>query len=143
MSLLPGLLSALLLLSPSMPEPSTPPDSTDNPLPACPDSPNCERTSRPYATSADRLFEAAQEALTSLGPTALEVAPETHRCQAVYRVALVFKDDVDVAVTGDDEAATVHIRSASRVGYSDLGVNDRRVRRFFRALDEALAAAQP
>jgi len=59
----------------------------------------------------------------------------------VYRVALLFKDDVDVAVEPSADGSTLHVRSASRVGHSDLGVNRRRVARFFRAVDEALDAA--
>lgn len=112
-----------------------------NPLPPCPDTPNCERTSRTYAVPPDTLYAAAQRALESLGPTHLRLAPEAHRAEAVYRVALVFKDDVDVAVEPSpsaDDGSILFIRSASRVGYSDLGVNRRRVERFFKALDQTL-----
>jgi uncharacterized protein (DUF1499 family) len=38
---------------------------------------------------------------------------------------LRFVDDVDCVV--DEAASVIHIRSASRVGYSDLGVNRKRV----------------
>jgi len=117
---------------------AAPPDSL---LPPCPSSPNCVRTVRSFDAPPETVFAAAQQALDALGPTVLESTPKDRRAHAVYRVALVFKDDVDVAV---EEAATtgsrLHIRSASRVGYSDLGVNQRRVDRFFRALDDALAS---
>jgi len=57
----------------------------------------------------------------------------------VYQVALIFKDDVDVAVRArDDGGSALYVRSASRVGYSDLGVNQRRVERLLRAVDRAL-----
>jgi uncharacterized protein (DUF1499 family) len=36
-----------------------------------------------------------------------------------------FVDDVEFLL--DDGTKTIHVRSASRVGYSDLGVNRRRV----------------
>jgi uncharacterized protein (DUF1499 family) len=36
-----------------------------------------------------------------------------------------FVDDVEFLL--DDGSKTIHVRSASRVGYSDLGVNRRRV----------------
>ncbi len=113
---------------------------SDSPLPPCPDTPNCERTARPYPVDAPTLFAAAQRALDALGPVELQVQPEARRAAAVYRVAFVFKDDVDVAVESTDDESTLHVRSASRVGHSDLGVNRRRVDRFFRAVDEALDA---
>jgi uncharacterized protein (DUF1499 family) len=43
-----------------------------------------------------------------------------------------FKDDVEVYL--DDEAKQLHFRSASRVGYSDLGVNRKRYEAFVAAL---------
>ena len=114
---------------------SAPPDSL---LPACPETPNCERTARPYSVDASSLFAAAQRGLDALGPVELQVQPEARRASAVYRVALLFKDDVDVAVESSAEGSTLHVRSASRVGHGDLGVNRRRVDRLFRAVDEAL-----
>ena len=114
---------------------------SDSPLPACPETPNCERTARTYSVDASALFAAAQRGLDALGPLELQVQPEDRRASAVYRVALLFKDDVDVAVESSPDGSTLHVRSASRVGHSDLGVNRRRVDRFFRAVDEALDAA--
>jgi uncharacterized protein (DUF1499 family) len=117
----------------------------DSPLPACPESPNCELTARSFPVAPDSLFRTAQDAVADMGPVKLEVSPENNRMHAVFRVALIFKDDVDVAVTPADDdpnAAVVHIRSASRVGYSDLGVNARRVDRFFRTLTDLLEEAQ-
>jgi uncharacterized protein (DUF1499 family) len=108
-----------------------------SPLPDCPDSPNCEHVARTYGdVSASRLFDAARAALQSLSPTEMDVSPDSMQAHAVYRVALVFKDDVDVAVRED--GPTLFVRSASRVGYSDLGVNRRRVERFFAALNARL-----
>jgi uncharacterized protein (DUF1499 family) len=60
------------------------------------------------------------------------------RASAVYRVALVFKDDVQIAVDSMESGSRLHVRSASRVGQSDLGVNRRRVQRLLRHLEEAL-----
>ena len=53
-------------------------------------------------------------------------------------LAIELKDAAD-----DPDASVLHIRSASRVGYSDLGVNARRVERFVGAVHEALAATTP
>ena len=117
----------------------------DNPLPPCPDTPNCERVAQGYDVSPDTLYRAAERALESLGPVTLR-RPDTHpdassprRLEAVYRVALVFKDDVDVAVQSrEGGGSALYVRSASRVGHSDLGVNRRRVDRFLTAVDTAL-----
>lgn len=128
--------SFVVLLALLVPVPALSQDAS--PLPPCPSTPNCERVSRPFPVEPDTLFSAAQRALASLGPSALDVEPERRRLHAVYRVALLFNDDVDVAVTPDDDRAWVHIRSASRVGVSDLGLNARRVNAFFEALADEL-----
>ena len=48
---------------------------------------------------------------------------------------LRFVDDVDAVI--DPDAGVIHVRSASRVGYSDLGVNRKRVE----AIRSAFASA--
>lgn len=117
------------------------PDSSDHPLPPCPDTPNCEREDRTFSVDSGVLFGAVQSVLASMGPVEMHVQPSDRSVHAVFRVALIFKDDVRIAIrphgdTGEDSA--LYIRSASRVGKSDLGVNRRRVNRFFRRLQEKL-----
>ena len=114
-----------------------PPAAPSNPLPLCPDSPNCERISTDYAVSADRLFARVQTALRDLGPARMQLRPDSMRAAAVYRVAWVFKDDVAVDVESTADGSRLHVRSASRVGQSDLGVNRRRVQRLLDAVDRA------
>ena len=109
----------------------------ENPLPACPDSPNCVRETRLFDLPADTLFARAQAALEALDPSSLSATPETRRLDAVLAVFL-FKDDVAAVVEPHEDAAVLHIRSASRVGYSDFGVNKRRVEKFFAALEKLL-----
>ncbi len=65
------------------------------------------------------------------------MTPETRRIDAVFTVFL-FKDDVALAIEPHEEGAALHIRSASRVGYRDFGVNRRRVKRFFAELEKLL-----
>lgn len=94
----------------------------------------------PYDVSADSLFRAVRQALDALGPAALRL-PEgaARRADAVYRVALIFKDDVAVEVAPrDDTGSVLFVRSASRVGHSDLGVNRRRVERLLEAVETAV-----
>lgn len=92
-----------------------------------------------FATDPAVLFGAVQSALAALGPTTMNVQPSNRSVHAVFRVALFFKDDVDVIVvphgtTGDQSA--LHMRSASRAGRTDFGTNRRRIDRFFRRLKE-------
>jgi uncharacterized protein (DUF1499 family) len=91
-----------------------------------------------YDVPADTLFAATTRALDALGPASFRRRPDARRASAVYRVALVFKDDVDVAVDTTEAGSILHVRSASRVGHSDLGVNARRVDRLLRVIDEQL-----
>lgn len=118
--------------------PSLPSAHPSNPLPDCPDSPNCERISQAYDVPADTLLAATQQALDQLGPAQLQLQPDARRASAVYRAGLIFKDDVDVAVDSTDAGSRLHVRSASRVGQSDLGVNARRVKRLLQAVWENL-----
>lgn len=71
--------------------------------------------------------------------TVEEQDPATERLHAVF-AAFIFRDDVDVWVQPDGDGAVLHIRSASRVGHSDLGVNGRRVGRFWKTLEATLQA---
>jgi len=45
-----------------------------------------------------------------------------------------FVDDVEFMM--DTDSRVIHVRSASRTGYSDLGVNRRRVERLRRAFND-------
>jgi len=135
------LLIAVVAVGCSTPSLSSSPSVSASPLPSCPDRPNCIRTARTYDSSAEAVFNAAQRALDTLGPAELQVRPDRRRADAVYRVALVFKDDMAVAVTAEDGTTTLHARSESRVGYNDLGVNERRVARFFEAVAEHLPSS--
>ena len=49
-----------------------------------------------------------------------------------------FVDDVEISI--DEEAGLVHLRSCSRIGYSDLGTNRRRMEALRRTLRETDAS---
>lgn len=106
-----------------------------NPLPPCPAAPNCVRLTRHYPVPPDTLLARAHEALAAMDP--LHLRPGEARLDAVFRV-FVFKDDVAVAVAPDGAGSVLHLRSASRTGYSDFGVNGRRVRTFLALLEARL-----
>lgn len=139
---LPGLAGVLLCLTfaacaAEAPPPIAMSDLPENPLPPCRRSSNCVRQTRLFDLSPDTLFAEAQAALEAVGASTLSATPETRRLDAVFTV-FVFKDDVTLAVEPHEGGAALHIRSASRLGYRDYGVNRRRVRKFFDTLNDAL-----
>jgi uncharacterized protein (DUF1499 family) len=79
----------------------------------------------------DRVFGAAVSAATSLGWTIVAAVPAEGRLEATDTSRWWgFKDDVVVRVRPTDRGSRVDVRSLSRVGISDLGVNARRIRAF-------------
>ena len=102
----------------------------------CPSKPNC-------ICSEDKKTDAWVEPLTFQGPparvwerlkTALQEIGGTIRHQddeyiwATFSTRVFrFIDDVEFRMVADQN--TIHVRSASRVGYSDLGLNKRRMER--------------
>ena len=106
-------------------------------LAACPDTPNCVHTGLRHPEGTQGLVlaedwperpESALDAITG----ALEAMPRTQvverdgrylRAEATSRI-FRFVDDVEVHLAEDGE---VVVRSASRVGRSDMGVNAERV----------------
>ena len=73
--------------------------------------------------------EGAQNALVDLLTETPRVEIETSQpgyVHAVFRTAVFgFRDDVEFRI--DEETRTIHVRSAARVGHSDLGANRGRV----------------
>lgn len=113
-------------------------------LAPCPDRPNCVSS---FAEDAEHRVEP----LTLAGDPAAALARLKRILEAMPRTAVVeegdnylhaeatslifrYVDDLEVLI--DPNAGKIHLRSASRAGYSDLGVNRKRVQ----ALTEAWAA---
>jgi uncharacterized protein (DUF1499 family) len=73
----------------------------------------------------------------AMGWTVVAAVPSQGRLEAVAETAWFgLKDDVVVRVTEDGTGARVDIRSKSRIGGFDRGMNGRRVREFLRRLTE-------
>ena len=115
---------------------------SDARLAPCPSSPNCVSSDAsdtdhrvpPFrlAIPAAEGWEAARQAILELPRTRIvnETAEYLH---AECRSALLgFVDDLELYLRATDGA--IAVRSASRLGYSDLGVNGRRVARLRAAL---------
>ena len=101
----------------------------------CPSSPNCVSTQAQdeghaiapfrYRKSRAEAKEALKEVIRSLPRTALVEEDESYLHYEFTSLLLRFVDDVELVF--DDEAKTIHFRSASRTGYGDLGVNRTRM----------------
>ena len=117
---------------------STPPENLgvgEQGLVPCPKSPNCvasraegaEHRVEPLMLIGDpaQAIERLGSIIDALpGGRVVEATPPYLRAEFRSRL-FRFVDDVELLV--DPEAARIEIRSASRVGHSDLGVNRKRV----------------
>ena len=118
------------------------------PLAPCPASPNCVSTvaspedSRHaiapylYRTSRAEAKEVLKTTVAGLPRTKLIEEDDTYLHYECTSLFLRFVDDVEFVF--DDEAKLIHFRSASRIGYGDLGVNRRRMEDIRSRLDGKL-----
>jgi uncharacterized protein (DUF1499 family) len=116
-------------------------------LAAMPDSPNAVSSFAddpemrlepiPYASSSKAVIEEIAAVIRSLPRTT--IIEQTDNYLYVEFRSLIFRYVDDVEFFADDETQQVQFRSASRVGYSDLGVNRRRMERIL----ELLKTQQP
>jgi uncharacterized protein (DUF1499 family) len=84
----------------------------------------------------EKVFEASRQVIASMGLELIEAEPIQGRLEATDRSLLFgFEDDMVVRVVPAADGTTrVDVRSKSRVGRSDLGINANRVREFGNAL---------
>jgi uncharacterized protein (DUF1499 family) len=118
----------------------------DGKLSECPDSPNCVSSQTikkghvvdpfSYKGSYSEAKEALLSIISSLPRTKIIVDNDRY-IHVTFTSRLVrFVDDVEFLF--DDTNKQIHVRSASRVGYSDMGVNRKRVEDLRKRLDERL-----
>jgi uncharacterized protein (DUF1499 family) len=67
-------------------------------------------------------------AIESLGKTKIITATDNYLYAEFTSALMGFVDDVEFLV--DDQAKVIHVRSASRLGESDFGVNRKRIEYF-------------
>jgi uncharacterized protein (DUF1499 family) len=91
-----------------------------------------------YSTkSAPEAFAEALRVADLMGWELVSLEPEALRFEASARTAIYqFVDDVVVVVTSSTEKTRVDIRSVSRIGRGDRGVNAERVRAFINEFEE-------
>lgn len=110
----------------------------ENPLPDCPHSPNCVKISKQIACPDIKLYKSSVHLIKKMKAYRITEYEEILYIEAVFRIRLFgFLDDFLVRITkGHNENSSIlHIRSASRTGYCDLGVNRRRAGRFIDQLE--------
>lgn len=110
----------------------------DGRLAQCPDSPNCVSTqasdsshrmdSIPWDGSVAEAIANLEKTIGSLPRTKIVTTAEDYLHVEFTSLIFGFVDDVEFWVSPKDKA--IHFRSASRVGYSDLGANRKRMQRF-------------
>ena len=112
-----------------------PPGVRDGRLAPCPSSPNCVSSQAgddvhriapfPFTGTAGAATGRLTAIVRSLPRTTVVAVTETY-LHAEFRSA-VFRFVDDVEFLADESAGVIQVRSASRVGSSDLGVNRRRI----------------
>jgi uncharacterized protein (DUF1499 family) len=105
------------------------------PFDPCPGTPNCHIDYIDIRLSSDKGLGLVHRTLKQMG--ARKVSIKKNTIDAEFRV-FVFTDDFKVHVDATETGCRVWVRSSSRVGESDLGVNKRRVNKFFTQMRQAI-----
>lgn len=108
---------------------------TNGSLTPCPASPNCVCSQYPdpshsiaplpYKVSAQEARTRLLAVIAGMKRTKVVTAAEFYLHVEFTSALFRFVDDVEFLI--DDTQKVIHMRSASRVGYSDLGVNRKRM----------------
>ncbi len=110
----------------------------ENTLAPCPESPNCFRTTQTLKADPEAVQQALKKSLTSNNAEKIEEInlSDKKELNAVFKIPLFgWLDDVVINIDSDTSNADitfVHIKSSSREGYYDLGVNKRRVNKIIK-----------
>jgi len=111
-------------------------------LPPCPSSPNCVSSqAKDPAQQVDPIpYRVSQAEALSVLINTIQHQPRTHIVTKTHNylhaefTSLIFRFVDDVECVIDESTKAIQIRSASRVGYWDFGVNRRRVENLRREL---------
>jgi len=119
---------------------------SDPQLKECPDSPNCVSTQTqqedkkmdpiPFELDLQEIKKVIKDVVKSLPRTNLE-SESSHYLHYTFKSKIFgFTDDVEFLI--DAEKKLIHYRSASRTGYSDMGVNKKRMIEIEKGIKNAL-----
>jgi uncharacterized protein (DUF1499 family) len=85
----------------------------------------------------ERAFEQALRAAREMGWEIVDAKSKDGSIEATDTTFWFgFKDDVVIRITPEPDGSRVDVRSLSRVGKSDVGTNAKRIRMFFKKLEE-------
>jgi len=108
---------------------------TDGKFFPCPKRPNCVSSMSEdqrhyiepfiYSSEKQQAFRTLQRVLAELDPATIIAQSDNYLHVEFKSRYLGFVDDVEFYFANDEQL--IHIRSASRLGYSDLGVNRKRM----------------
>ena len=120
------------------------PQIEQNKLAPCPDTPNCINTEYPDKVNqyqsplsfpeqkSEQIISLAKKIIINMGGKIIEQEQtfnNSYYLHALFTSTIFrFVDDFEIRI--DNINHILHIRSASRTGYSDFGVNKRRVKTF-------------
>jgi uncharacterized protein (DUF1499 family) len=119
---------------------------SDTQLKPCPESPNCVSTQTqqkskqmdpiPFKLSLKEVIKVIKSVVESLPNTHLE-KESIHYLHYTFKSKIFrFTDDVEFLI--DAEKKLIHFRSASRTGYSDMGVNKKRMTEIKKAIKHGM-----
>jgi uncharacterized protein (DUF1499 family) len=115
---------------------------SDPQLKPCPESPNCVSTQTqqkskqmdpiPFALDPKEVLKIIKGVVEGLPNTRLEKESDHYLHYTFKSKIFRFIDDVEFLI--EAEQKLIHFRSASRTGYSDMGVNKKRMMERYKAL---------
>lgn len=92
-----------------------------------------------YPLTADKVFDTALAFAQSLGWNIASADKPEGRIEATATTRLLrFRDDVVIRIRATARGTLLDVRSASRVGRSDLGANARRITQFLGLINSVL-----
>lgn len=131
---------ALAILSCTTPAPTV--QLMDGKLRPCPNTPNCVSSESDVAASRvepfafngapEEAWEGIRQAVRATGGR-IQAEQDGHLWATYTSRVFRFVDDLELRL--DPAAGVIHVRSASRVGRSDLGVNRKRVEKLHRQMN--------
>lgn len=98
-----------------------------------------DQSSPQYAAKPDAVFDACRSVIEAHKSWRL-VASDADSGQIRFLSVsplMRYKDDIDIAIIGGGETTELAVYSRSRVGYSDLGANAKRVGMLLEALTQS------
>ena len=119
---------------------------SDPQLKPCPESPNCVSTQTkqkskqmdpiPFALDPKEIIKVIKGVVENLPNTHLEKESPNYLHYTFKSRIFRFTDDVEFVI--DAGKKLIHFRSASRTGYSDMGVNKKRMTELTAGIEQAM-----